>query len=85
MAMDTPKKYPPFLVAIDKTRNRTFVMAKPNLCATKIDGEWYRTQPITETEIQENYDLVVDLEQAAKVVKEAQLSLTQREKGEELD
>ncbi len=67
--------FPDYLAAIDKKRNRVFVLATPNLSAIKIDGEWKYCEPLTDEEIAQ-YELVTDLETAMFWVSEARDALT---------
>jgi hypothetical protein len=69
------KNVPPVLAAIDKKRNRIFVLAIPNICAVKMDGVWHLSQPIPMEEIDEFYDLITDLRVVQSIVDEAKAEL----------
>ncbi|MEO6508656.1 MAG: hypothetical protein ABIO02_01775 [Patescibacteria group bacterium] len=66
---------PPILAAVDKKRSRIFVLAVPNLSAVCMDGVWHQSVPIPMEEIDNNYELVTDLKEAEKLVKEAREAL----------
>lgn len=70
--------FPDFLVAVDKKRERIFVLEKPHLMAVRIGGEWNYGVSISDEEIEKNYELVTDVQLARKIIAEAksQLSLT---------
>jgi hypothetical protein len=68
-------KFPNMLAAVDKKRDRIFVMAAPNVCAVKKDGMWYQSAPITPSEIDEYYDLITDMNLVEKIVEEAKEDL----------
>jgi len=68
-------EYPDYLVAIDKKRDRVFILAKPALIAVKKDGIWYYGEGITDEEIEKSYELVTDLKMAQSYVEEAKAEM----------
>jgi hypothetical protein len=67
-------KFPPYLAAIDRKRNRIFVLAIPDLCAIRIDGVWHRCQPLPDEEIV-NYNLITNLVEIQKLIASAKKAL----------
>jgi hypothetical protein len=65
---------PDYLVAIDLGRQRVFVMARPSLCAIKMDDAWRFCEPLPDEEIG-YYKLVTDAQIASKYVLEAKSAL----------
>ena len=63
-------EFPPYLAAIDKKRQRVFVLAPPYLSALFTEGEWQYAQPLSDEEIA-HYDLVTDPEVIKKLVEQA--------------
>ena len=68
-------KFPDFLVAIYKKRDRVFVLARPHIMAVKIDGVWHYGKGITDGEIDLHYDLVIDVQLAKSWIEEAKAKL----------
>ncbi len=68
-------KFPDFLVAVDIKRQRIFVIEKPHLIAVKIENVWNYGMQISDTEIDEYYELVTDVQLAKKIIKEAKEEL----------
>ena len=66
---------PDILAAVDKKRNKVFVLARPNVCAVRMDGVWHLSQPIAMEEIDQYYELVTDLRIAQSLVDEAKAEL----------
>lgn len=66
--------YPGYLAAVDRKRNRVFVLSTPNLSAMKVDGEWQYCNPLPDEEIK-HYELVTDIMLAKKIVQEAKKEL----------
>lgn len=71
MITNTPK----MLAAIDKKRDRVFVLAAPNICAVKKDGMWYESSPIPFEEVDKYYEMITDLSVVKKLVAEAKEDL----------
>ena len=75
MSYNIGMNYPDILVAIDKKRDRIFILAKPALVAVKKDGEWHYGEKITDEEIELYYELIADLAVTSKIVAEAKAEL----------
>ncbi len=73
--MQAKINYPDFLVAIDKKRDRVFVLERPHLIAVRIDGVWHYGQGITDEEIDLQYELVTDVQTAKSWIKKAKVEL----------
>lgn len=71
---DSKNIFPSFLVAMDRKRNRVFVLAQPDICAIKIDGQWRTCKPLSDEEIPQ-YSLIVDPETASFYVNQAKEAL----------
>ena len=69
------KNVPDILAAIDKKRNRIFVLAIPNLCAVRMDGVWYQSAPVPFEEIDVYYELITDFKLVRSLVEEAKAEL----------
>lgn len=67
--------FPDFLVAVDKKRDRVFVLARPHLIAVRIEGVWHYGKELTDREIEENYDLITDVQLAKSWIEEAKAEL----------
>lgn len=65
---------PNYLAAVDKKRQRVFVLATPNLSALRFDNKWHCIEPLSEDEIK-NYELITDLRIVLDLVNEAKRQL----------
>ncbi len=63
------------LAAVDKERNRIFVLAIPDVSAIKMDDVWHQSAPISMGEIDKRYKLITDLKVVASLVEEAKVEL----------
>lgn len=69
-----PMFHPDFLAAINRKRNRIFVLAVPDLSAIKINGVWRYCLPLSDIET-ENFQLVTNVDEALSIVKETKKTL----------
>ena len=69
------KNVPSVLAAVDKKRDRIFVLAIPNVCTVRMQGVWHQSVPVPMEEIDEYYELISDLGQVKKLVEESRKEL----------
>ena len=69
------KNVPSILAAVDKKRNRIFVLAVPNVSAVKMNGVWHLSVSVPFEEIDEYYELITDLKLVQSLVEEAKAEL----------
>jgi len=69
------KNVPSILAAIDRKRDRIFVLAVPNVSAVKMNGVWHMSVPVPFEEIDQYYELITDLKLVQSLVEEAKTEL----------